>query len=572
MTSIGLRDPGSRVGRAGAKAVRRLRVWAAVLYVCCAVLYGIVGYVLASTYNLIDGDGPSRVANAGYTILSRDPHLGAIGFVWNPLPSLTEIPLLLFTPLWPELKTLGLAGVVQSALFMAAAVVVIRRIALDRGVPTGWRWLAVATFALNPMIIEYGATGLSEAAFIFFVAIAVRRLLLWTSRSGPATGSTARDVVDLALAGFALGASYLVRYEAVAVVAAAVGTVFLVTWLRYRRHVDRRQALGTAFHDGFIVGFPGAAAFVFWAIAGWVLTGEALSQITSQYGNGSQVSVAADLQGGSVVDPDVAGEVVVSRILGMQPLLIVVLAAALVVAHRQRRLDALVPIALFGIAVVFQAAAQVTGATFGWFRFYIFVVPLVVITVLTWWLPGAERRGSGSAMSRHLPGLAMFAVAVTSIPVTWMSMLNPAVGNQSVQYGLQSIVSPSTHPPDQQYYFQLFQDDRAIAEWLDRQNLPEGSVLSDTFQSWGIWLASERPDQFVITSDLDFFTVLNDPGDNGIRYILVSDPGANGAIDAINTRYPSIWEDGAGLGSRVISVVGPEASARWRVFSVYSAE
>ncbi|MDJ0362561.1 hypothetical protein [Rhodococcus sp. H29-C3] len=159
-----------------AEPARYQRVWTYARFLPCAVLYGVVGYLLASTYNLIDGDGPSRVANAGYTILSRDPHLGAIGFVWNPLPSVVEIPLLLLTPVWPEMKTLGLAGVVQSAVFMALAVVAVRRIALDREVPRVWR--------------------LSEAAFIFFVVVAVRRLLLWM---------TTHDVLDLAWAGFAIG-------------------------------------------------------------------------------------------------------------------------------------------------------------------------------------------------------------------------------------------------------------------------------------------------------------------------------------------------------------------------------
>ncbi|WP_254900667.1 hypothetical protein [Rhodococcus sp. 1168] len=542
-----------------AEPARHEGVWTYALFLPCAVLYSVVGYLLASTYNLIDGDGPSRVANAGYTIFSRDPHLGAIGFVWNPLPSVVEIPLLLLTPVWPEMKTLGLAGVVQSAVFMALAVVAVRRIALDRNVPRVWRWLAVATFALNPMIIEYGATGLSEAAFIFFVVVAVRRLLLWM---------TTHDVLDLAWAGFAIGASYLVRYDALSVAAAAVVGVFLVTWLRYRGTAGNKGALGTALHDGVIVGLPSAAAFVVWAVAGWVLTGEAISQITSPYGNSSQVSVAAVNQGGSGVDLAAAGGEILARIFGMQPLLLVVLAVAAVVAQRQRRLDSFVPTALFGGVIIFQAAAQITGTTFGWFRFYIFVIPLVVITILTWWSPATVSARSASGWARHLPGVAMLVVAVTSIPVTWISMLNPAVGNQSVQFGLRSIVSPSTNPMDQEYYFQLFQDDRAIAEWLDRQNLPEGSVLSDSFQSWGIWLSSNRPDQFVITSDFDFFAVLNDPAASGIRYILVSDPVADGGMDAINTRYPSLWEDGAGLGAREMSVVGPGGMIRWRIYSV----
>ena len=88
----------------------------------------------------------------------------------------------------------------------------VRRIALDRGVG---RWLAphcaVAAFALQPMIVAYGASGMSEAAETFAVLWCVRHLMRW---------SEGRDPRDLAWAGLALAAGYLARYE---VVTAAVG-------------------------------------------------------------------------------------------------------------------------------------------------------------------------------------------------------------------------------------------------------------------------------------------------------------------------------------------------------------
>ncbi|MDJ0362562.1 hypothetical protein [Rhodococcus sp. H29-C3] len=109
-------------------------------------------------------------------------------------------------------------------------------------------------------------------------------------------------------------------------------------------------------------------------------------------------------QGGSGVDLAAAGAEVLARIFGMQPLLLVVLAIAAVVAQRHRRLGSFVPTALFGAVIIFQAAAQITGTTFGRFRFYIFVISLVVITVLTWWSPVTEHARGASGWARHLPG------------------------------------------------------------------------------------------------------------------------------------------------------------------------
>ena len=60
------------------------------LFSALAMLYFAIGYLLVMRYNLFDPDATSRVANADYVISSRDPHLSAIGFVWNPLPSLVE--------------------------------------------------------------------------------------------------------------------------------------------------------------------------------------------------------------------------------------------------------------------------------------------------------------------------------------------------------------------------------------------------------------------------------------------------------------------------------------------------
>ena len=68
-----------------------------------------------------DGDTISRMANGFYVIHSRDPHLGAIGFVWNPLSSLADLPLLSLNSLWPSLASHDVAGTTMSALAMACA-------------------------------------------------------------------------------------------------------------------------------------------------------------------------------------------------------------------------------------------------------------------------------------------------------------------------------------------------------------------------------------------------------------------------------------------------------------------
>ena len=344
-----------------------------VLFFALAALYFAVGYVLVMRYTLFEGDATSRVANAGYVMGSRDPHLSAVGFVWNPLPSLVEVPILLLDHWWPELRTRGLAGVIQSAAFMAAAAVMVRRIALDRGVGSGWRTIAVVCFALQPMIIVYGASGMSEAAETFCVLWCVRHLMLWSDEP---------RINDLAWAGIALGVGYLSRYE---VVPAALGAAVLVAVLAARRaNVETR--LASTLSQVAVVLFPITLATAIWALCGWVVNHELFATLTSQYGNANQV--AAGIRRGDVAHNSPTEWVVISaRLFGMQPLVGITAAGATAYALLARRPAVLVPLVTFGPVLGFAAWGQYSSATFGLFRYFLLAIPMVTCIALTCWTP-----------------------------------------------------------------------------------------------------------------------------------------------------------------------------------------
>ena len=520
-------------------------------------MYLALGATMILRWNYFDPDGPSRVANAGFALLSRNPHLSAIGFVWNPLPSLVEIPLLELSRWWPVLKTAGLASVLQSALFMAGSVLMVRRIAFDRGLPAGWRRLAITALALHPVIVIYGASGMSEAAEIFCALWATRNLLRWVE---------SRDVGHLAWAGIAMGVGYLARYE---IAFSAAGTTILVALLTWAdgAGVDRRTLWQRTVLNILIVAFPIAVAFSLWALVGWVTTGDLFATLSSNYGNAGQIATAA-MRG---VTTERTGNnqplVVAARLLAMQPLTGLAVTLAGCVAALRRRAEPIVPVFTFGGVLAFAIWGQLSGTTFGWFRFYILAIPMVIVIAMTCWPvrpEGAWRAPTWTSKA----GAAVLVGSLAAFPVTAHAMLNPDIGNQHLQFGWQSLLDPVKYPPSEQWYRRLRSDDRLIADFLDPKHLPPGSVLMDTFAGWGIWLYSDDPQQFVVTSDYDFATVLNRPWANHVRYILVSNPALNDAPDAINLRWPSLWSDGAGFGSLALSVVGPTGQERWRVYAV----
>ncbi len=532
------------------------RRWGIVLFGALSALYFAIGYLLVMRYNLFDLDGVSRVANAGYVIESRDPHLSAMGFVWNPLPSLVEIPILLLDPWWPELRTHGLAGVVQSALFMAGAALMVRGIALDRCVGPGWRRVTVAAFALQPMIIVYGASGMSEAAETFCVLWCARYLMRW---------SDGRSPVDLALAGLALGVGFTARYE---VAPAALGVAAFVAVVTGHRAAAGFRGSTVLAHVTIVL-FPIAVSASLWALTGWVVNHELFATFSSQYGNESQVKSAMQ-RGGPLARAASADWVVIAaRMLGMQPFVGIAAAGAVIHAALMRKPTTLVPLVAFGPILAFAAWGQYTSATFGWFRFYLLAIPLVICVVLACWTPTAAslRPCRSEAIARKLAAGLLCASLLLGFPVTVLASLNQRIGNQQLQFGFNSLLHPQRFAVQDLWFRRLMINDRVMADHLDRQRLADGTVLMDTFNTWGVWLSSTHQKQFVITSDYDFKAALNRPWAFNMEYLVVSNPAVSNA-DAINIRYPTLWNDGAGFSRLVYSITGTNGEDQFRLFQV----
>ncbi|MGJ6126168.1 ABC transporter [Mycolicibacterium sp. Y3] len=538
-------------------------------YLTMLVAYLAVGYWLQVHNGFILGDALSRVQASESVLYSRDPHLAAIGFIFTPLTAMLEVPVMLLSPFFPDLTARGFAGSVMSAVFMAGAVVQIFATGSDRGLPRAYTLTITALFALNPMIMFYGSNGMSEAPFLFFLTWAVRRLILWM---------TDDDVHHLVAAGgIALGLAYLTRYDAVGTVAAAGVLVGATTYLRAREAPRIRRAL----LDLLLVSLPGAAAFVGWAATSWLITGDAFGQFSSQYGN----SAILKQSGGAAATSFTGGLAFAAVCITLLAPTLLPIALWAGVARRRgpHRGVLAVPVLMYGAVLAFQTYAFATGATFPFMRFYIAAIPLAstlaLLAVPEGGLAEPTRRGrhapptDTAAPHRSRVGyVAVAMLAAVAVPVAGRGMMSPHYAPQ--EYALGTVLSPDPNSVSPQKAVErrivaTFSTEREIAKYLDSLDLPDSSVITDTVYGFAVVVASENPRIFVVPSDPDFVELLNDPSTHEIKYLLSVPPSGRGASDALNQRYPTLYDTGSDVATLELEIPNDgDSQPDWRLYRV----
>lgn len=522
--------------------------------VACAVLY--LGMALWFWHRqLIPGDSMSRIANGYYVLFSRDPHLAAIGFVWNPLPSLILLPFLPLSLVFPALTQEGLLATLASAALMTGAVAVAHDVLRRTGLERAPRLVLTAALALHPMTLLYAGNGMSEACFLFLLMLAVRSLQLWL----------AEDRVELLVPlGLSLAFAYGARYEALAPAAAVTVLVALTTFVRTPGERSRRWSLARA--DAVVVGLPPVLAVLLWAAASKIIVDQWFATFSSQYGNSNQVDTNSSYIT-SVTGSDLGGRTAywLEQLIGLSPFALVLVVLALLVAWRRRDARALAPVTVLGSVLAFDALAFLSGTSFGWLRFNITVVPMAVL------LAGhllADRRptaatsspaSSASVVNRFFGtasssasvvgrffGAAVLASALIAIPSAVAVLNQPELAREESEWVTADGAERRSG---------LARVDHQVAADLDAMGLPAGAVLTDAAYAFGVVLASDDPDQFVITPDRDFAAAAGDPAGHGVRYLLLSAQGSADAVriarygddrSAVPTTGVRTWHDARG--------------------------
>ena len=142
------------------------------------------------------------------------------------------------------------------------------------------------------------------------------------------------------------------------------------------------------------------------------------------------------------------------------------------------------------------------------------------------------------------------------------------------EYALEALIDPdpdSVSPKKlaEDRIVRTFSTERTIARYLDDMDLPDGSVITDSVFGFAIIAPSKRPKAFVVPSDPDFVRILGDPAAYGVKYLLAVPPTGRGKSDALNLRYPTLYETGAEIATLELEIPNDgEGQPNWRLYRV----
>jgi hypothetical protein len=311
---------------------------------------------------------------------------------------------------------------------------------------------------------------------------------------------------------------------------------------------------------GWVVALPSVVSAALFAVPSSVVVVHSFVQLNSQYVNSAQRALFGAV--GSEAPP------VIDQIVALQPVAWALVVAAVLLAVVRRDLRFAAALAVLGGTLALSAGLALTGQTFGWLRFQVYVVPLGVLAA----------GHLGQALPEHLHGrrvvgllasaataLAVLAVAVPPWVTVPQAVSDTRLAAEDVSQG-GSVLARLKGREEPSSRLGWARTDRRVASYLDARHLADGSVLMDLAAGFEVFLASEHGRQFVITSDRDFPRLLADPHLGPVRFLLVS---RQTGYDALTVAHPSLYADGAGIATLVKEFRNPVVEGRdWRLYRV----
>ena len=324
------------------------------------VFYLSIAYYLVFDLQLVFRDAVSRTEKAFLVFFDNSAKISSIGFIWTPLPSILQLPLVIFKPL----AKYGFSGNIISALFGALSCLYIYKFLNKSHLNFFLKIIFLLLFGLNPMIILYSANGMSEIIFVFFIMLASWHLVNWNKT---------KRMTELILLGIILSLAFFTRYETIPL---AITIGFLIIFLHYGKIKTRFNEI----HGSIVLYFLPILFSVFlWIVANWLIMGDPLYFLHGEYSNLEQSDfIAEELKKirGNLSNAIYYATKIIAH---LYPAFFATLIYAI---YKQFSKISLITISVIFLSlsiILFHILMLFKGISYGWLRFYIYIIPFSFI-------------------------------------------------------------------------------------------------------------------------------------------------------------------------------------------------
>ncbi len=490
---------------------------ATVVYGVCLALNLMGVWYVVFHIRLFQIDAIARTLNAWMVFFSTEPKLSNMGFVWLPLPTLLQLPLILI----PPLRTYGLAGNVLTALVGAGAATILYALMRHYGFPRWQRILWLGVWVLNPMVWLYSANAMSEIIAIFCLLLGWYHWDRWVSTE---------DTFNLVGMSLAMAMWFLTRYESLLFAGALLVLIALHLW-------RKGAPWGQVWSSALLYGVPVAGTVALWLVVNWAIMGHPLYFAMGSYSPGTEAPLL--VAGDPALVPLRSNVLAVIRTIMVRSWKLYpgagLGAAFLIIVAVWRRSWALAGYLLFPLAFL---ASAVYNDLFGFpllsLRYFILVIPLGALL----WVEGVR----GLKPRNTWAALLGAAVLAGSIPFTAQAMLESQKGIEE-NYAINALLGRPV--PD------LWANDRLMARYI-LEHAGYREVLADPREGSNVIFFAGRLDRFVLPADSDFKRILQAPYGQ-VRYILAIEKNPELLLDQIAETYPELsYQDDVGWARLVL--------------------
>ena len=495
-----------------------------------------------------NGDAVSRSAHAYYVLFSREPSLAAIGFVWPPLPSLIQIPII---PIFNWLGHPSLAGPFISSLFGALSLVVFNLILDKLETPKRYRLIFLLLLQFNILFLFLSSIGMAEPIALCLVLAAIWGYLEIDKRT--------RSWV---ICGLSLGFAFFVRYEAIALTA---GVIIAVMIYELGQNNNWKVELEGRL---LVLLVPLVYSVMLWMFFNWTIMDDATYFLTSVYSLSNAPDIARIygiahpyfLAWNNILE---AINIAIKRIWSQSPLFMIAFIPTFWVSLKQKNFR-FVGLLIILISIPMFTTLQVfLGSLASWFRYWFYVIPFGFILAGMLYKMLNDHHGAKLIFW----GAILLSVASYQLSLSAMKMDDVGRDEQRIRAVLVGDFARNQQIKSQDGYWIFRHDAPIVAQALD-QFSENGLVLVDASRGYNNIMEAKYPERLFISSDLDFFNALENPAEY-VRFILLLDPKDSDGLNVFAMVWPELVDGDVPWASLVWE--SQDTLASWRIFEIKSS-